>query len=156
MDVWKEVKTNLKQVTDLCNYFSHQDEILHGQSSIYQPAIRAPEQTASVPERVSASAVLETTAATPSPSSAISNVSSSSSSFHLNLLLLNSPHTQTTGLPVAGPLLTGQEQCKALGTSNNHTIMLDMLLMLVDYDVSIRPYTAECLRARGGSCQASV
>jgi hypothetical protein len=156
MDVQKEVSNSWKEVAKLCNYLSGQDEIPCQPSSVCQPVIHVPE-TPAIPESASStSAALETNAPAQSPSSAISNVSSSSSSFHINSLLLNSPHTQPTGLPVAGPSGTRREQVQVHSTFCNRNVMLDKLITLAYCNYSVRPHASERFRARGDSSQATI
>jgi hypothetical protein len=91
----------------------------------------------------------ENPATAPSPSSAVSNVSSGSSSFHLNTLTIDSPTTRMTALPVAGPsrLCPGPHQVQ--GTSIYCSTMHDMLILQADYECSIWTSQTKHVRARG-------
>lgn len=98
----------------------------------------------------SASAFLETTVTAPSPSSTISNVSSNSSTFHIGGLMLNSPHTRSTGLPVAGPSGIGREWHQAQGRLSH---------LISDAHAnsnSVQTHVVECFRERTNHYQTTV
>lgn len=99
----KEVADCRKEVARLGERMPAQSERpgLPGVSTAGIPSLRYPQP---LPVQQNTFAFPESGApAAPSPISATSNISSSSSSFHLSSLALDSPQTRVTGLPVAGP-----------------------------------------------------
>ena len=133
LELRKEVADCRTNVAKIWDFLSSKGEVLHGLSKLSTgsiPSLRYPQP---VSFQESASGVPESTvAAAPSPISATSNVSSSSSNFHLGSLMLDSPHSQLATLPVAGPSRIGRAP-QAQGTLfryifihglTNHTCLL--------------------------------
>jgi hypothetical protein len=141
LDCWKEV-------AETRSFVSGRGEMYHGlskQSSVSLPSLHVP-QPPTFPE---------SSAATPSPMSAISNVSSGSSSFHLGSLILDSPNPWTTGLPVAGPSGIGREQPQVQGVSCYH-LVFHMLIEFAYHHCSAQVHAVQCIRASMHHCQATI
>lgn len=142
-----DCRSNIAVIRDI---ISGQGEMLRGRSTSSNaslPLLRVPP----VPSfQESASEVLENPVVAPSPSSAISNISSDSSAFHIGGLMLDSPQTWPTGLPIAGPSGIGRERHQAQGRlshliSNAHA-----------NNNSVRTHVAERFRARTNHYQTTI
>ncbi|KAN0134639.1 hypothetical protein V8E53_007424 [Lactarius tabidus] len=150
--VWNEVAAGQKEIAELRAILSGDDHTLRGhkQPNTRVPLIRVPEMLAL---QESTSPSLELTAATPSPSSAISNLSSDLSSLHLNSLLLDSLHAQITALPVAGISDIRREgQVKFIYNSVKATVLMTSEM----HGCSTRIHVAQCLRARRSHFKATL
>lgn len=117
VELRKEVAECRTTVANIWDFLSSRGDALHGLPKLSTgsiPLLLNPQQLSF---QDTASAVPESTVApAPSPISATSNISSSSSNLHLGLLMLDSPHTRPVTLPVAGSSRVGRAP-QAQGTS---------------------------------------